>query len=72
LASDKTPETWINEWNKPYVKATMTEDDYDPNNGEIEWFDEENTSEVNQTSLIILLEVEMKSFFLPEMREKRR
>lgn len=50
----------------------MTEDDYDPNNGEIEWFDEENTSEVNQTSLIILLEVEMKSFFLPEMREKRR
>ena len=62
LASDKTPETWIDEWNKPYVKTTMTEDDYDPNNGEIEWFDEENTSEVNQTSLIILLEVGNEKF----------
>lgn len=62
LASEKTPETWIDEWNKPYVRTTMAEDDYDPKNGKIEWFDEENTSEVNQTSLIILLEVGDEKF----------
>lgn len=62
LASDKTPETWIEEWNKPYVKTIMAEDDYDPANGKIEWFDEENTSEVNQTSLIILLEIGDEKF----------
>lgn len=52
----------MEEWNKPYVRTTMSEDDYDPQNGIIEWFDEEETSEVNQTSLVILLEVGSEKF----------
>lgn len=60
----------MEEWNKPYVRTTMSEDDYDPQNGIIEWFDEEETSEVNQTSLVILLEVGSEKFLLPVMLEK--
>ena len=62
LSSDKTPDSYLEEWNKPYVRTTMSEDDYDPQNGIIEWFDEEETSEVNQTSLVILLEVGSEKF----------
>ena len=62
LSSDKTPESYLEDWSKPYVRTTMSEDDYEPQNGIIEWFEEEETSEINQTSLIILLEIGSKKF----------
>lgn len=54
LASKKTPESYIEDGLENYKPTVYSEEDY--KKGEtIEWYDEEETSAVNQTSLIIAL-----------------
>lgn len=56
MQSDKTPDNFLNKYNKPYVQTTTEEEDYIPTLGKtIKWFDDEQTSDVNQTSLVIAL-----------------
>lgn len=56
LASNKTPETYIESGLCDYTPVKYTEEDY--REGEIiEWYDDEKTSDVNQTSLIIALHI---------------
>ena len=55
LISDKTPESFLSSYNKPYQPTQLGEEDYDARNGEIEWMAEEQTSEINQTSVILAL-----------------
>lgn len=57
LLSDKTPKSIIDEnYNVSYIKKDVCEENYIQGH-EIEWFDEEETSAVNQTSLIISLDL---------------
>ena len=57
LLSDKTPKSIIDEnYNVPYIKKDVDEENYIQGH-EIDWFDEEETSAVNQTSLIISLDL---------------
>ena len=56
LLSDKTPDSFLSKYNKPYQHVALPEEDYNPTDGQvIEWIDEEQTSEINQTSMIIAL-----------------
>lgn len=56
LLSDKTPDSFLSKYNKPYQHVALPEEDYNPTDGTIiEWIDEEQTSEINQTSIIIAL-----------------
>lgn len=56
LISDKTPDCFLSQYNKPYKHIILPEEDYNPRNGEaIEWIDDEQTSDINQTSMIIAL-----------------
>ena len=56
LMSDKTPDNFLNKYNHPYAPTTTEEEDYTPVYSKtIEWFDNEQTSDVNETSLIIAL-----------------
>lgn len=56
LLSDKTPDSFLSKYNKPYQHVSLPEEDYNPKDGKvIEWIDEEQTSEINQTSIIIAL-----------------
>lgn len=56
LLSDKTPDSFLSKYNKPYQHITLPEEDYNPADDRvIEWIDEEQTSEINQTSIIIAL-----------------
>ena len=56
LISDKTPDCFLSRYNKPYQHVDLSEEDYCPERGKaIEWIDEEQTSEINQTSMIIAL-----------------
>lgn len=56
LISDKTPDCFLSKYNKPYQHVDLSEEDYCPESGKaIEWIDEEQTSEINQTSMIIAL-----------------
>ena len=64
LASEKTPESFVDELNKKsYKKVDLEEETYDEN-GTINWFDEEETSEVNQTSLVLSLKIGEEHFLL--------
>ena len=54
LVSDKTPESYIESGLSDYTPVKYTEEDYKEGE-EIEWYDEEETSAVNQTSLILAL-----------------
>ena len=54
LASDKTPESYIESGLGDYTPVKYTEVDYEEGK-EIEWYDDEETAAVNQTSLIIAL-----------------
>lgn len=64
LSSEKTPETIVDELNKKsYKKVELKEETYD-GNGIIKWFDEEETSEVNQTSLVLSLKIGKEHFLL--------
>lgn len=64
LASGKTPESFVDELNKKsYKKVELEEETYDEN-GTINWFDEEETSKVNQTSLILSLKIGEEYFLL--------
>lgn len=54
LASDKTPESYIESGLGDYTQVKYTEEDYEEGK-EIEWYDDEVTSAVNQTSLILAL-----------------
>lgn len=57
LLSDKTPKSIIDEnCNVPYIKKDVYEENYIQGH-KIEWFDEEETSAINQTSLIICLDL---------------
>lgn len=56
LMSDKTPDNFLSKYNHPYVPTTTEEEDYTPAFGKtIEWYDDEQTSDVNETSLVIAL-----------------
>ena len=56
LLSDKTPDSFFSKYNKPYQHVALPEEDYNPTDGKvIEWIDGEQTSEINQTSIIIAL-----------------
>lgn len=58
LISDKTPDSFLSKYNKPYQHVDLSEEDYNPVSGKvIEWIDDEQTSEINQTSMIIALEL---------------
>lgn len=61
LASDKTPQTYIEAGLGDYSPAAYKEEDYDPSKP-IEWFDDEQTSAVNQTSFVIVLDLGKKKF----------
>lgn len=64
IASGKTPEAAVNELNaKSYQKVELEEEIY-YEGGNIKWFDEEETSEVNQTSLVLSLQIGKKHFLL--------
>jgi beta-lactamase superfamily II metal-dependent hydrolase len=52
LASDKTPNCIFEEYNQPFVRKEVEDEDYDASKT-IEWFDEEVTSPINETSLVI-------------------
>lgn len=54
LASDKTPESYIESGLGDYTPTKYTEEEYKAGQT-IEWYDDEETSAVNQTSLIIAL-----------------
>lgn len=56
LGSDKTPETYIESGFVDYLPHKYTEEDY-VKGKVIEWFDDEQTSAVNQTSLVIALKL---------------
>lgn len=54
LLSDKTPESLLNsDWNKAFVRNTYSEEVYNVSAGPIQWFDDEETSNMNQTSIIL-------------------
>lgn len=54
LISDKTPDSFLSKYNKSYQQSSLSEEDYEPKVGEvIEWIDEEQTSEINQTSIVL-------------------
>lgn len=56
LISDKTPDSFLSKYNKSYQPSSLLEEDYEPKDGEaIEWMDEEQTSEINQTSIVLAL-----------------
>lgn len=62
LASGKSPDTYVDELNKKsYKKVELEEEIYDEY-GIIKWFDEEDTSEVNQTSLVLSLKIGEEQF----------
>lgn len=64
LASQKTPESIIDELNKKsYKKVELEEETYDESR-KIPWFDDEDTSEVNQTSLVLSLHIGEEHFLL--------
>lgn len=54
LISDKTPDSFLSKYNKNYQPSSLSEEDYEPEAGKsIEWIDEEQTSEINQTSIVL-------------------
>jgi len=56
LISDKTPDSFLSKYNKSYQPSSLSEEDYEPKEDEvIEWIDEEQTSEINQTSIVLAL-----------------
>lgn len=61
IYSDKTPESKFNELNKPYVKRSFEDEEYDGKSF-IEWFDDENTSEINETSIVTVLNLGARHF----------
>lgn len=64
LASEKTPESIVDEFNKKsYKKVELEEETYN-GNGIIKWFDDEDTSEINQTSLVFSLKIGKEHFLL--------
>lgn len=54
LASDKTPKSYIESGLGTYTPVEYTEVDYEEGE-EIEWYNDEETAEINQTSLIMAL-----------------
>lgn len=56
LSSDKTPESYIEDGFDDYVPTTYTEENY-VKDKPIEWYDDENTAAVNQTSLVLALHI---------------
>lgn len=54
LGSEKTPESYIEAGLEDYTPTDYSEEDY-VKGKTIEWFDDEHTSAVNQTSLVIAL-----------------
>lgn len=63
LISDKTPIT-LEDYDKQYYrKKEVEEEDYDIGSGRIiEWYDDEQTSAINQTSLILMLALGKECF----------
>ena len=62
LASGKSPDAYVDGLNeRNYQKAELEEEPYDES-GIIQWFDEEETSEVNQTSLALSLKIGEEHF----------
>lgn len=56
LDCDKTPESYIESRLGNYVPTQYTEEDYEVGRN-IEWFDDEKTTAVNQTSLVLALSI---------------
>lgn len=56
LGSDKTPESYIESGLGDYTPTKYKEEDY-VKGRVIEWYDDENTSAVNQTSLVLALHI---------------
>lgn len=52
LSSSKTPDSIFDEYNQPFVRKEIQEEDYKADRM-IEWFDDETTSPINETSLVI-------------------
>lgn len=71
LLSDKTPESFINDsYDIPYTPSSYQDENYDINK-KIEWFDEEETSPINETSVVLLLELgEEKLLFTGDSGKK--
>ena len=64
LASGKTPDSFVDELNKKsYKKVELEEEKYNENET-IKWFEKEDTSEVNQTSLVLSLKIGKAHFLL--------
>ena len=61
LLSDKTPQSKLEEYNMPYIRREYTEEIYEGTTS-IEWFDEETTSEINETSVILYLYLDNTKF----------
>lgn len=64
LLSDKTPESFFDDWNRPFVRKTCSEEVYNVNAGPIKWFDDEDTSRMNQTSIILSVKLSDIHFLL--------
>lgn len=65
LLSDKTPESiFDSDWNKPFVRKSYSEEIYTANSGPILWFDDEDTSSMNQTSIILSVKLNDIHFLL--------
>lgn len=63
LVSDKTPDSVFERYNKQcYCKMETEEEDYNFGLKHIEWYDEEQTSDINQTSLILTLVIGNERF----------
>ena len=61
LLSDKTPQSTLEQYNKPYVRKEYSEEEYDGTSF-IEWYDEEVTSEINETSVVLYLNLDNTKF----------
>ena len=61
LLSDKTPLSKLEEYNRPYIRKEYSEEIYD-GTSYIEWYDEEVTSEINETSVVLYLQLDSTKF----------
>ena len=65
MLSDKTPETiFDSDLNQNYIPKIYAEEIYNAKNGPIEWFEDEETSSMNQTSVILSLKLNDIHFLL--------
>jgi len=61
LLSDKTPLSILEKYNRPYLKKEYSEEIYD-GTSVIEWYDDEVTSEINETSVVLYLYLNSTKF----------